>query len=435
MKNNKFDLSKFEKIEDLIYFDEIILSHLKLNKKNYFLYLVDNKETSDVFLLFEVEDRKIYDYLSKKISLKSLILENDVVHQIEEDFEGQIIETQFLYTEQINEEYFPSNDSYIEYLPTESSYYFEKLNQIYNKPYLQSLRKNAFFVKFSSEDKSYGDTIGLNDLSNVLLSNLSSSFKSFLKIDFLKTFSNKIADDKVLSRIYKMVLPYTDLRAVEFDFGSFEIGLSVDDILTTKIEDKDVKYWVENVGWKFKDIVLDDVIDNNELDEILTIYNDDERLKIFKPILNIIESNKFNIQIKNTNSEKYKDLALKNRSIANKIVTNIEKPEQPHDFSVINMLTIIDKNKKKKTINLENTLFSNEQKTNIILRAKDFIDKGYNKIDSDLELILTFENVDDKVFIKTEYDTKIFNVQVQSEKIDEEIKKLINIIYEYIINR
>ncbi|NML56751.1 hypothetical protein [Chryseobacterium cheonjiense] len=435
MKNNKFDLSKFEKVEDLIYFDEVILSHLKLNKKNYFLYLVDNRETSDIFLLFEVEDKNIYDYLSRKISLKNLILENDLVHQIEEDFEGHIIDTQFLYTDQIKEEYFPSNDSYIEYLPSESSYYFEKLNQIYNKPYLQSLRKNAFFVKFSSENKLYGDTIGLNDLSNVLLSNLSSSFKNFLKIDFLKTFSNKIADDKVLSKIYKMALPYTDLRAVEFDFGSFEIGLSVDDILTTKIEDKDVKYWVENVGWKFKDIVLDDDMDNNELDEILTTYNDEERLKIFKPILNIIDNNKFNIQIKKTNSEKYKDLALNNRSIANRIITSIERPEQPQDFSVINMLTIIDKNKKKKTINLENTLFNNEQKTNIILHAKDFIDRGYNKIDSNLELVVTFENVNNKVFIKTEYDGNVFDVQIQSEKIDEEIKKLINIIYEYIINK
>ena len=61
--NLHFDLTKFEKIDDIIYFDEPILTHLILNEKDYFLYLVDSTDNSDVFLLFQIEEDLIFEYL------------------------------------------------------------------------------------------------------------------------------------------------------------------------------------------------------------------------------------------------------------------------------------------------------------------------------------------------------------------------------------
>ena len=56
--NLHFDLTKFEKIDDIIYFDEPILSHLRLNEKDYFLYLVDSLEKSDIFLFRTIQSFK-----------------------------------------------------------------------------------------------------------------------------------------------------------------------------------------------------------------------------------------------------------------------------------------------------------------------------------------------------------------------------------------
>lgn len=68
-----FDLSTFEKIENIIFYDEPILSHLMLNNINYFHYLVESMENSDRFLLFQVEEDFIYEYLLKSKSLKEII--------------------------------------------------------------------------------------------------------------------------------------------------------------------------------------------------------------------------------------------------------------------------------------------------------------------------------------------------------------------------
>mgnify|MGYP005612643955 CR=1 FL=1 len=75
MKTN-FNLSIFEKIEDIIYFDEPILSHLKLNDRDYLLYLVDNTNVSEIFLLFQIDEDCILEYLTKNKSLREIIIEN-----------------------------------------------------------------------------------------------------------------------------------------------------------------------------------------------------------------------------------------------------------------------------------------------------------------------------------------------------------------------
>ena len=54
-KNIHFNLNQFRKIEDIIYLDEPILTHLIKNNKHFLLYLVDTLEIKDVFLLFELE--------------------------------------------------------------------------------------------------------------------------------------------------------------------------------------------------------------------------------------------------------------------------------------------------------------------------------------------------------------------------------------------
>ena len=317
MKNSrKFDLKKFKKIEDIIFLDEPILTHLKLNNDDYFLYLVENKENSDVFLLFNVDNELIIKYLTKIISLQDLLLKNNFVFQIEQDFEGNVHDYDIIYTDVINPDYLPSSNSFIEYQPTENSFYFKELQKINLKPYLLDLRREAFYIKFKSLNQEYGDTLGLNELTNVFLKNLSSSFKNYLGIEFLKRFSEKFSQNES-SQHLKSILHMADFRTVDFGFSSFEMGLSIDKVVNSKIGDVEVKQWVRTVGNEYKNSVLDENITDSEQELLIQRYTEEERQRIFKPIVAIADM----IKVKNNPSDKYHDIGLKNKKVAAKLTS------------------------------------------------------------------------------------------------------------------
>jgi hypothetical protein len=329
--DKSFDLDKFKKIEDIIFLDEPILTHLKLSEENYLLYLVENKENSDVFILFKVDEDLLYQYLTKMLSLRSLILKNNIIFQIEQDFNGIIKDYSVVYSENLNFDYLPSKNSFLEYEPTERSYYFKELKKISSKPYLQDLRKDAFYIKFNPLNSEYGTTIGLNELANVFLKNLSTSFSNFLSIEFNKNFSSKF-EKKELKNLLKSILPLADYRAVDFKFSSFEMGLSIDKVVNSKIEDIVIKDWVRNIGNEYKDVVLDENISNKEQDKFLLRYSDEERQKIFRPIVVIADM----IKVKSDISDNYHDIGLKDKKIAEKLTSQLISKEKPeNDIGVI----------------------------------------------------------------------------------------------------
>lgn len=438
MRNNSdFSLTAFEKIEDIIFLDEPILSHFKMNEKDYLLYLVDNKENSDIYLFFEVKEGDLYSYLSSSKSLKEVVLSNNFILQIEQDFNGNIVHIDYVLSSSILPKYLPIENSFIEYNPTKESYYFEKINEFKRKGYLYSLRESAFYLKFSTNSSKYGDTIGLRELTNTLLTNISSSFKNFVEIDFHKRFEKKISDNNKLKRIFNSVLPDTDLRMVALNYGSFEIGLASDKLMKTNIEDKDVKDWANNVGDSYRKIVLDEEISDNELNSIIEIYSEEERNKIFKPIVTIVDNPNYSLKIKVPDSNEFKNLGLKNKKVSNKIIVKNIIPELPNekDLELIQVTTIIDKNSKKKTIYLDNTLFNVIDKSTIPLKYNDFISRGYKEVNTDIEILLNIENLENKIYLYTDYDGINFKVEIENDKIEDGIKKMMDKIYEYILNK
>lgn len=434
MNNIYFDLSKFEKVEDIIYFDEPILSHLKSNGDDYLLYLVDSDET-DIYLLFQINEDIIYEYLTKNISLREIILNSSFVNIIEKDFSDNIINTQLALPVSLPEDYLPSERSFIEFNPVNSSYYHDKIREYNHKLYLFELRKHSFYLKFSTNNKKYGDTIGFRELSNIMLKNVSQSYKSFVEIDFDKKFGLTIASDSERNSILKKVLNDTDLRMVDLKYGSFEIGLSTDKVMKNNIEHKEIKKWADNVGDDFKRIVLDDNIDDDELDKILKYYSEKERNKIFEPIIKIVDNPNYNLTIRENKEKKYHNLGLKKKDISNKIITKnkIQEPTKERDLQLINVTTIIDKNNNKKTINLENTLFNPIQEIIYQLTFNDFKKYGYTEIDNSVKIDLHIENKNKQIGLFANYMDNKFEVDIENDKIEEGIKRMTDKIYEYII--
>lgn len=440
MKTNLyFDFSKFEKIEDIIYFDEPILTHLKLNEKDYFLYLVDNLEKSDVFLLFQIDEDLIFEYLTKNKSLREIILNTNFISVLEKDFNGSIVDSKIAMPISLPEDYLPIVDSFIEFNPVKNSYYYEKIIEYKHKLYLLHLRKNSFYLKFSTNNKKYGDTIGFRELTNVMLKNVSQSYKNFVEIDFEKKFGNIIPIDSERNSIFRKVINDTDLRMVDLKYGSFEIGLSVDTLMKTNIDFKEVKEWTDNVGNDFKKIVLDNEIDQDELDELLNKYTEEERNKIFEPIVKIVDNPDYDLKIRDNKEKKYHNLGLKKKDISSKIITKnkiVQEQTSEKDFELISVTTIRDKNSSKKTINLEHTLFSTVQETEYKLTYQDFQKYGYiSNIDKNIEIKLRIENKGNQIILLADYENQIINVNIDNDKIDEGIKKITEKVYEYIVNK
>lgn len=435
--NSYFDLSIFQRVEDIIYLDEPILTHLRLNKKDYFLYLVDNLDESDIFILFEIDEDDIFKYLTKGISLREIILNNNILLLLERDFEGKTISSQSVLSSNILEDYLPDSDSFLEYEPLKESYYYDKIDEYNRKLYLYDLRKNAFYLKFSTNDRKYGDTIGLRELTNTLLKNLSTSFRNFVTIDFEKKFNNIIPEDSKRNSILKSVFADTDLRMVDLKYGSFEIGLSTDKLMKSNIEFKEVREWADNVGDNYKKIVLDDNIDKNELTTILNTYTDEERNKIFEPVLKIVDNQNYELKIKGSIGENYSTLGIKKKDISSQIVNKVKMKDdlvtQKH-LELITVTTIIDKNSNKKTINLDNTLFSSVESIKYELSYSDFSKYGYKNISPTINVPIYIENNDSHILLKATYDQNDFEVNVENDKIEEGIKKIVDKIYEFIVN-
>lgn len=434
---NKFNLNQFEKIEDIIFIDEPILSHLRMNDIDYLFYLVETTENSDIFLLLEVEAIEIFKYITARESLKNIISNNKkLIIVIEQNFNGEIVQNYFLNADQIDPDHLPEDDSFIELQPTKNSYYYDMIHKYEGKFYLETLRKDAFYLKFSSTNKKYGEILGLKEIANNFLEKISKSYTNFLRIDFNKRFKNHFTDRTKLNSTINRLIADLDFRMVDLKFGSFEIGLSVDDLMKSSIEDKKIRGWAKKVAYDYKKIVLDEEITKEESAEIIRNFSEEERFRIFKPIIEIADNPNFELKIKNDKDERYKYIGLKNKKVAQELLQkNLSiSVAKEQDLGLIQFTAIIDKNDKKKFIKIEDTLFNQVHEAVYTIRKQDFEKYNFREVPTDIEIKLLLEQLGNKITLKTNYNGIDFTVFLHDNKIEEGIKKMTESIYEYILN-
>tara|TARA_R110002050_G_scaffold125594_5_gene245365 strand:- start:1134 stop:2474 length:1341 start_codon:yes stop_codon:yes gene_type:complete len=437
-KNIHFNLNQFRKIEDIIYLDEPILTHLIKNNKHFLLYLVDTLEIKDVFLLFELEEQTIYDYLTKLITLRQIISSNEnFIYEIEQDFNGNILNVDITQSSFLPENFLPTEDSYLNYEPSSHSYYYNFIKTFASQSYLRSLREQAFYIKLAPTNSKYSETIGFNELVSELLKNISTSFKSFLKADFFESFKEKQTDEKKLNALFNRLSNDLDYRMVDLDFGSFEIGLAVDKVMKQSIENNEIRDWAIDVGYKYKNIVLDDNYDEETVSTIISNYSQEDRKKIFEPIFKITENSNFDFKIKNSKSKEYSKITIKDKSKIERIVPKIDIPEEikSKEYEIIQVTTIKEKDKIRKSIRLdENTLFESASEKQVILKKKDFEKFGYD-LNFEVKIPLDISTEKGQVILRTEFDGIEFGKTLDSGKLDDGIKQIVSSIYEYILNK
>lgn len=438
-KNIKFDLNQFQKIEDIIYLDEPILTHLMKNNKHFLMYLVDTIENKDTYLLLELEEQTIFDYLTKQRTLRQIISTNqNFIYKIEQDFNGTVINADITQSSFLPENYLPTEDSYLNFEPSSESYYFNFIKAFEEQSYIRSLREQAFYIKLAPTHSKYSDTIGFNELVSELLKNISSSFKSFLKADFFESFKEKQTDEKKLNASFNRLADDLDYRMVDLDFGSFEIGLAVDKVMKQSIENKEIREWAIDVGYKYKNIVLDDNYDEENVLNIISNYSQEDRKKIFDPIFKITENSNFDFKVKKSKNKEYSKINIKDKSKIDRIVPpKMEIPEniKSKEYEIIQITTIKEKDKVRKSIKLdENTLFESSNAKQVILKKKDFAKFNY-VLDFDVEIPLDIATEKGQIVLRTEFDGIAFEKTLDSGKFDDGIKQIVSSIYEYILNK
>jgi hypothetical protein len=437
MNNSNFSLASFQWIEDIIFLDEPILSHYKKNNREYLLYLVDTVKDRDIFLFFEVEESFILDYLQNKVSLKNLIIQNkDIMSMIEQDFEGNTLNASIVDPTMLNENYLPRDNSYLNFEPTESSYYFKLIEEYNNKLYLKSLKQNAFYLKFNANSSKYKTTIGFGELVNNLLTNVTNSYKHFLEADFKNNFKQIYTDTSKLNRLFNKIRPDLDFRVVDLNFSSFEVGLAVDKLMKTNIEDKPIQAWAKSVGNKYFDIVLDEDYDDETTELILKEFDVADRIKIFSPIFKITEDPNYTFQVKDSINEKYNSIKIRDKYNIEKITPPVGKTnnlEKNKDLEVIQVTTIRDRNKKSKSIRLDETLFSTVDTSVITLTNEHFLKYNY-ELSFDVTIPLEISSEGGKIKMLASYKGEKFQHFYSSDKVDEGMKKIVSMIYEFILN-
>ncbi|MEK6495470.1 hypothetical protein [Myroides odoratimimus] len=427
---NSFDLNKFQKIGDIIYIDEPILSHLQFNNIDYFLYLVETTNNSDIYLLFEVENGNIVRYLTERKSLRKLIQDNPRnMLLLEQNFMGEIIDVNTILACEVEEDYLPQEDSLFSLEPIEGSYYHNLISEYESKYYLETLREKAFYLKFSTINKKYADTIGLKDITNIFLNRLNKSYTSFIKISFKRKFNTQFSD-KIMHEL--------DFRIVDLNFGSFELGLAIDEVMKNNIEDLLVKQWAKEIGYDYLDIVLSEDISNDHMESILNEYSEDERLQIFKPIIDITKNENFYFKIKKNQNGKYNSIGVSKKTVASKILSRTKVKaliESKQNLELVQITAIIDKKGNTNTIKIQDSLFNKAEKIDHLLKFNDF--KKYNYLDmpNNVEIKVTMEQINENSFIlKADYDNNPFEVNVFDRKIEIGMRNMIKKIYEYYKN-
>lgn len=431
-----FPLEMAVKIDDLIYYDMPILSRYQFMDKTYLFYHVDDENNLDTYLVFEVEELNLYKLISKGLSLRELILNiNDFVYIIDKNYSNEIVKTALLHSSNIIDEYLPDADSILEINFIKDCYYSKLIEKFSESLYVEKTLKNAIYLKIASTNEKYGRTLGFNHLVEKALPKIVASYKNYSKIEFFKNFSSYITDGKKLNTTFLAVQNEIDYRIVHLNLGSFEIGLAPDTIMHSKIEDRKIDEWTKEIGLNFKSDVLDiDLKKESDVKKILEKFNDEERAKIFKPIIELSNDKDIDFLTKTDKSSSYRIYSKPSKVALNRILPpkKIDKVEDK-EFELIQVTGIIEKGKMK-SINLSDSLFSTLEGNDFTLDSGYFKKYGYD-IDLDDDILVSNMKEDGQLFLKTTYKNEPFTAKIDSVHLDNAIEKIIKKIYEfYLLN-
>lgn len=156
--------------------------------------------------------------------------------------------------------------------------------------FIEKLREKAVFFKLTSKPK-YGGAVSLEDVLKVFKS-LVESYHSFVDIEYEKI--NTQVDKTKIRNIKSGLSEENNLIVVDLKFESYGMAISPNTITYNhSIPDiKNILKWKSNAFETYKDFVLDADFNNEKyLQKVKTKYNEEQRQRIYKPLIDGIANN------------------------------------------------------------------------------------------------------------------------------------------------
>lgn len=149
-----------------------------------------------------------------------------------------------------------------------------------------------------------------------VLSDIHQSYNNYLEIEFFKNEEfRKIYESN--KKVLETIKEELGLLVVDLSFNSFEAALAPDILeLQSPIFKDEVLEWKRATFDVYKDIIISDDYENADyLHKVAERYNDEERIKIFKPLFSSFGDGKeYKVNIKDTNHNILKTLVQPEKS-------------------------------------------------------------------------------------------------------------------------
>ncbi len=266
--------------------------------------------------------------------------------------------------EGLNGKPYPEIKSELNNLLQSISSQFITVNQSpnYNPDYLNSLRGKAVALKLEEKSGRYGGAIVVSHILD-FLKNLQSSYQNFAEVQFRKIVSeDDVPDLDYLSNKFRS---NCNLLVPDLNFKSFGVSIVADNRVMDPFDfhSEDFKDMRSNLFVNFKeDVLLPEYNDSTYQQRIAEKYSEDERRKIFTPVINsTLKSKPYSVAVTGKNYiEKVKIFQPLSKIAKSILKPEIEIVKVKEDLQLTKK---IEQNigSKKKTISIENITYYESQ--------------------------------------------------------------------------
>ena len=183
-------------------------------------------------------------------------------------------------------------------------------------------------------------------------------------------------------------------------------------------------------------------IDYNSITEVVSLtdmYSEEERNKIFKPIVDLIENPKISFSYKKNINIEYKDISIIERNNINKLVSpkvvDVENIKDEKEYELVQFVAMVEKGKELKSIKVENSLFTQIEDKFIKLTEIDF-EQHNLRINKEILIDVEIKNVNNNMVFKTFYEEQEFMYSEKaSSNIDKGLTQLMKQLHSYISSK
>ena len=333
------------KISDLLFQEGPLLSHFKDKHNNNLFFLgVDKNTKFNRCLVFNITEVELCNYLEGRSSLLDLFNspESDYVFTVDIDKNGEHHHINLF--DKTNDlkplnKYLPNIDDFFHgEIPEQYDRLLEKYK---DNQYLADLKSRAIYLKLSSDNVKYHQTIGIKQIKD-FLDTIIKSFEAFSLIDFKKSLQKAFPNAEKLDKAALAVTRKLEPRLVDINYQDFSIGIATDYFYFTQDTSvRGVKTWAKNILQKYKKEVLElDYNANEELRKIVKRYTPEERSKIYEPVIKILKDPDVSISTSDKKGKKKKVIKAPVKRNEYKLVPKKETPVKPErqEVKLMNMI-------------------------------------------------------------------------------------------------